>query len=912
MNEELKIIIKAVTDSAKKEISKVGKELEGLGASAQGASGKIGAAMKGAAVAATAVVAAITAVTTAIVILGKKSLQAQKEHAQLVSSFQAAGSTAEQAATSYNKLYRFLGESDRATEAASLLAKITTNEKDLAEWTSILQDVYATFPDSLPIESLAEAANETIRVGKVTGTMADALNWAGASEDEFNAKLATTTSYQEREALVRNTLNGLYKDAAAIYEQNNKALLDYNESQARTDAAMAEAGAVITPLLTALNNLSTAFFAILKPALEVIIPPLVTFVNMITKALESVLGLFGAVSGKSASITTTFKGAAKGAGNLASGLKGSKDAGNGVNKQLQEIKRTTQGFDELNILSSGKSGSSSGSSSGGGGSTSPAGGSGYSSPLGSTFGVEAEETKGKASGLAESIKNAFSGLEKVFEPTIKAWSGAFGTIKKSWNEAKPHFTNGAKDIQKAFEKLGKYILKDFVPKVVNSFSKNIAPVIGDVFGAGLKEAGKQFEWIGKTIKKSADGVIIPALEVIGDTATDVFDSIGQAWEEHGGELLSNFSTFFENLRGHFDGFYENAFKPVWDNILAVFSAVWDEHLKPLVDKFVDAFLTIGNEILVFYNEVLAPVVDWVMANIYPVIVEFINKIVEIVGKVVGAISDAIGGIIDFIKGLVQFVVGVFTADWEKAWEGIKNMFSGVWDFMVGVINTVKEIFTGVKDFIKGAFAAAFKTAWETIKGVWSGVTGWFGKVWDGIKQVFSKVGTFFSDTFSKAWEKVKGVFSKGGKVFDGIKEGIVTTFKTIVNALITGINKVVKEPFKGLNAILDKLQNLSFLGISPFTWISWRIPIPEIPMLAKGGLVDSATLAMIGERGKEAVLPLENNTEWMDKLADRIAARNNTPSKIVLMVDKKVLGEASINSINDITRQTGKLQLAFA
>ena len=911
MNEELKIIIKAVTDSAKKEITKVRKELEGLGASGKEASGKVGTSMKSIGVAAAAAVAAVVAVTTAIVALGKKSIQAQKEHAQLVSSFQAAGASAEQAATSYNNLYRFLGDSSKATEAASLLAKITTNEKDLAQWTNILQGIYATFPDSLPIESLAEAANETIRVGKVTGTMADALNWAGASEDEFNAKLAQTTSYQEREALVRDTLNGLYKDAASIYEQNNKSLLDYNESQAKVDAAMAEAGAVINPLLTALNNLGTAFFSILKPALEVIIPPLVTFVNMITKALDSVLGLFGAVSGKSASITTTFKGAATGASNLASGLKGSKDAGSGVKKQLEEIKRTTQGFDELNILSSGNSGS--GSSGSGGASTSPAGGSGYASPAGgSTFGIETEETKGKSSGLADSIKNAFKGLETVFEPTIKAWSGAFDTVKKSWNEAKPHFTNGAKEIQKAFEKLGKYIFKDFVPKVVNSFSKNIAPVIGDVFGAGLKEAGKQFEWIGKNMKKSVDGIIIPALNVIGDAATDVFDSIGQAWEEHGGELLSNISTFFENLRGHFDGFYENAFKPVWDNILAVFSTVWDEHLKPLVDKFVDAFLTIGNEILIFYNEVLAPVVDWVMTNIYPIIVEFINKVVEIVGKVVGAISDAIGGIIDFIKGLVQFIVGVFTADWEKAWEGIKNMFSGVWDFMVGVINTVKEIFTGVKDFIKGAFAAAFKTAWETIKGVWSGVTGWFGKVWDGIKQVFSKVGSFFSDTFSKAWEKVKGVFSKGGKVFDGIKDGIVTTFKTIVNALITGINKVVKEPFKGLNVILDKLQNLSFLGISPFTWISWRVPIPEIPMLAKGGIVDSATLAMIGERGKEAVIPLENNTEWMDKLADRIAARNNTPAKIVLMVDKKVLGEASINSINDITRQTGKLQLAFA
>ena len=82
--------------------------------------------------------------------------------------------------------------------------------------------------------------------------------------------------------------------------------------------------------------------------------------------------------------------------------------------------------------------------------------------------------------------------------------------------------------------------------------------------------------------------------------------------------------------------------------------------------------------------------------------------------------------------------------------------------------------------------------------------------------------------------------------------------------------------------------------------------------MAKGGIVNSATLALFGEQGREAVVPLENNTEWMDVLANRIAERNSTPSKIVLMVDGKELGYASINSINGITKQTGKLQLALA
>ena len=91
-----------------------------------------------------------------------------------------------------------------------------------------------------------------------------------------------------------------------------------------------------------------------------------------------------------------------------------------------------------------------------------------------------------------------------------------------------------------------------------------------------------------------------------------------------------------------------------------------------------------------------------------------------------------------------------------------------------------------------------------------------------------------------------------------------------------------------------------------------KIDMLEVPQMAKGGIVNSATLALFGEQGREAVVPLENNTEWMDVLANRIAERNSTPSKIVLMVDGKELGYASINSINGITKQTGKLQLALA
>ena len=118
------------------------------------------------------------------------------------------GKTADSARQSYSDFYAILGESDRSVEAVNHLAKLCNTEEELAQWSTICAGVSATFGDSLPIEGLTEAANETAKVGQVTGPLADALNWAGISEDKFNRQLALCNSEQERAALITSTLAG--------------------------------------------------------------------------------------------------------------------------------------------------------------------------------------------------------------------------------------------------------------------------------------------------------------------------------------------------------------------------------------------------------------------------------------------------------------------------------------------------------------------------------------------------------------------------------------------------------------------------------------------------------------------------------------------------------------------------------
>ena len=270
MNEELKIIISAEIDQLKKHLDEAKGEIQDVGTK----SNKFGEmAKKAGSVAATGfkvAAGAAVAVAGALVAVTESTKEYRTEQAKLQTAFESAGGSAENAKATYNDLYRVLGDSGQATEAAAHLAQLTTNEQELAQWTETCQGIYATFGDSLPIEGLTEAANETAKVGQVTGSLADALNWAGISEDEFNAKLEACNSEAEREALIRNTLNNVYKDAAAGYEENAKDILAENEAQAKLTATLAKLGEVVQPIITLFKSAFADALATVAPGLDMV------------------------------------------------------------------------------------------------------------------------------------------------------------------------------------------------------------------------------------------------------------------------------------------------------------------------------------------------------------------------------------------------------------------------------------------------------------------------------------------------------------------------------------------------------------------------------------------------------------------------------------------------------------------
>lgn len=247
----------------------------------------------------------------------------------------------------YRDMVGILGETDQSVEAVNhLFALCGENTQALSDWTNIASGVYATFGDSLPLEGLTEAANETAKVGQVTGPLADAINWAseaavqqgvalsgnqaaidaynsaladGATqEDAFNAALAACNTEQERAQLITDTLNGVYAEAGAQYQQTNADVIAYRQSQSDLTAAMSSLGQAFMPIVTGLTNVATMLLSGVQPAVQWFVTNL-PIIAPILAGIVTTIGLLAVVLNAS-TIATTAQTAATNAAAAAQGL----------------------------------------------------------------------------------------------------------------------------------------------------------------------------------------------------------------------------------------------------------------------------------------------------------------------------------------------------------------------------------------------------------------------------------------------------------------------------------------------------------------------------------------------------------------------------------------------------------------
>lgn len=204
----------------------------------------------------------------ALLDLSDSTREYREDIGKLKTAWESAGKSTTLATKTYREFYSVLGEEDRSVEAVNHLAKFVETEKDMTKWTNIAAGVWGTFGDSLPIEGLTEASNETAKVGKLTGVLADALNWAGVNEDKFQESLDKCNTEQERAELITDTLNGLYEEAAVNYRKNNASVIKARNATADYNDALAELGETLEPVNADINEMKLELAKEFAPVLK--------------------------------------------------------------------------------------------------------------------------------------------------------------------------------------------------------------------------------------------------------------------------------------------------------------------------------------------------------------------------------------------------------------------------------------------------------------------------------------------------------------------------------------------------------------------------------------------------------------------------------------------------------------------
>lgn len=393
----------------------------------------------------------------------------------------------------------------------------------------------------------------------------------------------------------------------------------------------------------------------------------------------------------------------------------------------------------------------------------------------------------------------------------------------------------------------------------------------------------------KTALDGRLGVLSGFLGNIKQVVDDTFSKANEVYDQHLAPMFSSLAAGLSSITGKLLDAYNSYILPVLEGLQAKVKPLIDEHIQPAINKGLELIGKIADAIKDIWEQTLQPFIEWFIATVAPYIAADLDTVGSVFLTVAGVVADVIGNIFDALGGLIDFIAGVFTGDWQRAWEGIKTFFSAIWDAIKSTITTIINAVSTTISTVLNSIKTTFSTILESIKttvntifnAIKSTITTIMGTIQSGISTALSSIKT----TWSNMWESMKTTVIN---IFNGIWSSI----KGVINSIIGGIEKMANGVINGLNGMIRALNNLSFdvpdwvpeIGGKTFGFNISTIGNVSIPRLAKGGIVDQATIAMVGEAGQEAVVPLENNTGWMDKVAARIG-------EIISMNLRAIIGE---------------------
>lgn len=661
------------------------------------------------------------------------------------------------------------------------------------------------------------------KLGSATSSLKKGFEGVGQKLDNLKSRITRLVGAAFVFNLIRRGLSQLVSSLTSTLKSNSQFASSLNQIKA---------------------NLMTAF----APIYNAILPAINTLMSALSKVTGTIATFIAGLFGKTANQAKSN----------AAALQSQAMAYENVGKSAEEAQGKLASFDTLEVNDAQKD-----TSSGSGG--------------GSGDAVDFSGQIESSSWLLDMLNKIKDVLGQLFNPFKVAWDSVGAQVIESLKYAFTEVLALLVDIGRTFLEVWNNDLGVSIATRIFNIWININTLIGNVAKSFRKvwdegDRGKKLveallgmfdkilgvcEGISKSLADFAlSESFQTGIALTMDILTKIFDIIGwiaqafsNAWDAHGLEILANAQSILngvlrlvDSIAGSIQGWvmsenFQTALSIVLDIIGSILGwigeiAAWvvdmyEKYVKPILEEKIIPLINTLIEVIKNIWTIAKPVIDFIVDALKVVL----EPAIAAICWAFGAVIDVINFIATVFNTVLEIIIGIFTdieGTAQKCWNWIVGVFEGAatW-FNDTLVQPVKDFFSGM----------------------WNGLKDGAHNAWEGIKSVFGAVTGWFKDVFTRAWEGVKKVFETGGKIFSGIKEGIANVFKTVVNGIIDGINKVIAFPFNTINGFLNTIRAIDILGFKPFEslWGYNPLSVPQIPRLATGGVAYGPMVAQIGE-----------------------------------------------------------------
>ena len=571
--------------------------------------------------------------------------------------------------------------------------------------------------------------------------------------------------------------------------------------------------------------------------------------------------------------------------------------------------------------------------------------------------------------LAESIAN---GLGRQKERIIRSLVAQFentGNIFASAGNIAQAFADGFYDV----------ITSTGAVRIGSTITSALLAIQSSVTEVSYKLGGDLMQGIERIVTDNMPGIasslsnslsaVAPVFESAEQAINDMSDSLSRVYDNYIRPTIESSTKAVSSIISLFVKGWNNYIQPVIEKLGQGFSDTIDKHISPFIQKILDMVASF-QEMSQVINAYVGPVIGFIVEQLTRVLAPTLEYIGEVFRILFNTVADIFGGIADFLKGVFDIITGILTSDMSKIfdgftetgdaimnilstlltalldltvavlkviWDTIVAIFQAIWDGIVAIFTPLGEWFaerwndiTTVLADVAKWFGDMFQKAWNALTNVFSSIGTWFGERWNDVTTALANVATWFGDIFKTAFEAVKNAFSTIGNFFSGVwttvknifvnagqmvGSAVGGAFKSAVNAVLGTIENVVNGFIGMINGVIGLINKIPGVSLGSVGYVS-------LPRLARGGIVDSPTVAMIGEAGKEVVMPLENTgfLQTMGRIVGGAvvnALGGGLPQSggfsgsgdIVIMIGGNEFGRVAIQEINREQERAGQVLL---